>query len=443
MPQTTAPSPTLALVLLAAALPVHTHAEQTFAVTKISENANTRSDQRPIPIGFHDAGARKTFVSWMGANSTAVVKELDHVTGAWSPDKVVGVSPFVDKHNYPGMLRGVDGRLLVFYGCHNSTLRMTASPGPLSIEGEWEDRFIEEAVRASYPAPVITVDGTLYVFYRDTRKTLGFADDRPYQYVKSTDAGRTWTRHMAIDPFPRTTDNMCEVYNGKVSYQTPAAGRHGRIHLAWTIAGEKSGRHAHATYGRNLYYAWLDPANDHLFNIEGRDLGTGIDSLESDAHCLVLETGIPESGHLAGLQTSVHFRDNGFPVIHFDNRLAGGGGSATWTGAGWAFGRIENTGWDPREIEKCGPDSFRVYRPRGADIRVYLTTDAGLQWTLESTIAVGQAVDRCLVVDNFHPDAKLLVTEAGDGTITEAKRDVFIAAVTGGFEPPYLPVGTN
>src|SRR5688572_4865629 len=337
-----------------------------FEVEKISEDANIRSDQRPIPIGFYDQKANKTFVTWMGIKSQAIVKEYDHSKKVWSEDKIAGTPTFIDKHNYPGMLRGKDGRIYIFYGCHNSTMRMTVSPNAGSLEGEWKDQFIDSAERASYPAPVITDDGTFYVFYRDTRKNNGHADDRPYQYVKSTDGGKTWKRQMAIDPYPRSTDNMCEVYNGKVTYQPARNGQPAKIHLAWTIAGEKLGKHAHATYGRNVYYAWLNPANDHLYNIKGFDLGTTIDKNELDQYCLVLDTGIPETGHLAGLQVSVHYRDNGSPLIYFDNQTMGGPGSATWTGTKWEFSQIGNRNADnrelrdPRELEKTGADAFRV-----------------------------------------------------------------------------------
>lgn len=196
---------------------------QKVSVSLLSEKANTRSDQRPINIGFYDKQANKTFVTWMGASSSAVVKEYDHRTKTWSVDKVVGNSPFVDKHNYPGMLKGKDGKIYIFYGCHNSTLKMTVSPSPLSIDGEWKDSFIDIAEKASYPAPIITQKGTFYVFYRETRQNNKYSDDRPYRFVKSTDSGKNWTKQMAIDPYPRKTDNMMEIYNGKVSYQ-PAHG---------------------------------------------------------------------------------------------------------------------------------------------------------------------------------------------------------------------------
>jgi hypothetical protein len=61
---------------------------------------------------------------------------------------------------------------------------------------------------------------------------------------------------------------------------------------------------------------------------------------------------------------------------------------------------------------------------------VLRTDDAGLSWKPEPTIDVGQRVDRVFVIDDFSPAAKLLVIEAGDDTLTEGKRDVFIGKVT-------------
>lgn len=410
------------------------YSQQAYSVMKISEDANIRSDQRPISIGFYDNKVDKTFITWMGAKSTTIVKAYDHKNKTWSNDKIVGTSDFVDKHNYPGMLKGRDQRIYIFYGCHNSTMRMTVSPNPLSIEGTWQDQFIPIAEKASYPAPVITEEGNFYVFYRETRQTNKYSDDRPYRFVKSIDNGKTWTKQMAIDPFPRVTDNMCEVYNGKVTYQPAMNGNKAKIHLAWTIAGEKVGKHAHATYGRNVYYAYLDPTNDHLYNIKGKDLGKTIEANEMDEFCQVLDTGIPETGHLAGLQVSVHYRDNGSPLIYFDNQIGGGPGSATWDGTKWIFASIETPGnsvrdlRDPRELEKFGPDSFRVYKPSNDSIKVYTTKNGGKSWEFETTINVGQKVDRVHVIDNANENIKLMITEAGDNTLDVAKRDVFIGS---------------
>jgi hypothetical protein len=409
--------------------------EQHVTVATISENAAVRSDRRPVHVGFHDARTKRTFICWMGADSHPVVKQLDHATGRWSTDKVVARAPFVDKHNYPAMLRGPDDRIYVFHGCHNSPLKLAVSPQPLSIEGSWADRTIAQAPGASYPAPIVTADGVFYVFYRETRKTNGHSDDRPYDFVKSSDLGQTWTHGRFADPYPRMTDNMCEVYNGKVSYQPPARDAQGkmlgkgRVHVAWTICGEKLGRHAHATYGRNVYYAWLDPANDHIYNVQGRDLGTTIDAAEADAHCLVLDTGIPRRGHAAGLQVSAHYRDDGTPIVYFNHRDGGGLSTASWRDGRWRITPIGVGAGEPRELEKIGPDAFRVYRPDGPRVRVLRSDDAGGSWVAEPAIDVGRRVDRVYVIDDFAPEAKLLITEAGDGTLTEGTRDVFIGRI--------------
>jgi len=124
-----------------------------YSVTKISEKSGIRTDLRPIPIGLYAPEVNKTFVTWMTANSHAVVKAYDHKTGVWSEDRIVGRSTFADKHNYPGMLRGADNRIYIFYGCHNSPLRMTVSPKPLSIDGEWTDVAIPEAAMPPIPRP--------------------------------------------------------------------------------------------------------------------------------------------------------------------------------------------------------------------------------------------------------------------------------------------------
>ncbi|RPI18140.1 MAG: hypothetical protein EHM65_02445, partial [Acidobacteriales bacterium] len=371
---------------------------------------------------------------WMTANSHAVVKAYDHATGVWSEDKIVGRSTFADKHNYPGMLRGADNRIYIFYGCHNSPLRLTVSPKPLSIDGQWSDVSIPEAAHASYPAPIVTNNGDFYVFYRETRMTSGHQDDRPFMYVKSTDNGKSWSAHMAINPYPRE-DNFTEIYNGMVTYEPPRNGHKGRIHMAWTFAGGGFGRHAHATYGRNAYYAWFDPSTGQFHSVDGTDLGDWIDNTEADSRCVVLDTGHSTRGHLAGLQVSAHYRDNGFPFVHFQRQAGGGLSSATWNGSAWVVTGIPKANGEPRGLEKIGPDSFRVYNPSGRGVNVYRTDDAGASWRVESTIDAGQSIDRCLVITNYHPDAKLLLTGGGSQEIEKGSRDIFIGKVMAAAKP--------
>lgn len=420
---------------IALALSLNLHAEE-YTISKLSENAAVHTDSRPVNIGFYDPASNKTFVTWMGSFCHPIVKEFDHTTQKWTEDKIIGNSPFEDKHNYPEMIKGIDNKLYVFYGCHNSTLKMAKSPNPLSISGTWEDRFIPEAQKASYPAPVATSEGTIYVFYRETRQTNGYSDDRPYCLVKSTDNGASWKKQMIIDNYPRF-DNYNEIYNGKVTYEPAHGNQKAKIHLAWTVCGGGPGKHAHATFGRNVYYAYLDPSNDHMYNIEGKDLGTTLSDEESETFCKVIDTGAPARGHSAGLQITVHYRDNGTPLIIFD-RQSVGFSSATWTGSTWNIVTITKSASEPKELSKFGPDSFKAYKINGKKVEVYRTIDGGLNWNPETSFTAEVTLQRCFVIDNYNCDTKLLLIESINDhkNVKQANRDVFIGKALN-CEKPY------
>ena len=406
---------------------------ETYVVTTLSPGTGQRTDRRPIPVGFYDATANKTFVSWMGPGSDALVKAYDHASKSWSPDKIAGKSTFSDKHNYPAMIKGRDNRLYVFYGCHNTPLRMAVSPNPLSIDGTWSDGPISAAPEASYPAPIITTEGTMYVFTRFTRERNGHNDDRPLEFIKSSDNGKTWTKQLAIDTYPRS-DNLCEIYNGKVSYQPATGGQKARIHLSWTLAGGGPGVHEHDRYTRNVYYAYLDPSNDHLYDVRGRDLGTSIDDAEGEMYCKALDTGCSNCAHQAGYQVSVNYNDDGKPVIlfvHSSNGLT----AVTWDGAAWTSRVVSAEGGEPRDLVKIGPRSFQAFRTTGNTCIVHRSTDGGVSWRQETVITASHPVGRCHVIENHHPDVKLFLEQnpaaGGGGTST--------ARVTAGHVGPYSP----
>jgi hypothetical protein len=401
---------------------------ESYVATALSRGTGQRTDRRPMPIGFFDASVNKTFVSWMGPGSDALVKEYNHATGTWSADKIAGNSPFADSHNYPSMIRGRDNRLYVFYGCHNSPLRMAVSPNPLSIEGTWRDGNVSAAPDASYPAPVVTSDGTIYVFIRLTRAKNGHTDDRPLALIKSTDNGQSWTRQTIIDPYPRP-DNLTEIYNGKISYQPAQGDRKAKIHIAWTLAGGGPGGHEHDAYTRNIYYAYLDPTNDQLYDINGKDLGTSIDNAEGEMSCKALDTGCSNCAHQTGYQISVSYNDDGTPLIlfgHFMNGLT----AVRREAAAWQAKVVTPQTGEPRDINRIGPRSFQAFRSAGSTCVVHRTTDGGATWRMEATIAAPHPVGRCHVIENHHPDVKIFMEQNTPGG------DTSTAKVTSGFVRP-------
>jgi hypothetical protein len=407
---------------------------ETFAATALSPGTGQATDRRPVSVGFHDPGVNKTFVSWQGSGGSALVKTYDHATNTWSPDKVAGKGTFSDSHNYPAMIRGKDNRLFIFYGCHNSPMQLAVSQDPLSIDGTWKNGTVAAAPGASYPAPVITSDGTMYVFIRLTRQKNGHSDDRPYALVKSTDNGVTWTKQTVIDNYPRN-DNLTEIYNGKITYEPAHGDQKAKIHLAWTLAGGGSaGRHEHDAFTRNIYYAYLDPSNDHLYSIKGDDFGTTIDDQESETSAKVLDTGCSNCAHQTGYQISVNYLDDGSPLIvfgHYQNGLT----SIRREGGAWATKVITPGLGEPREINKIGPRSFQATRTTGNTCLVYRTVDGGGTWAMEATVTAPHPVGRCHVITNAHPDVKLFMEQnpdSGSGGTSTAK-------VTAGFVPTYVP----
>ena len=217
---------------------------ETYIATALSPGTGQRTDRRPMPVGFYDASVNKTFVTWMGPGGDALVKEYDHATKTWSADKIAGNSPFADSHNYPAMIKGKDNRLYIFYGCHNSPLRMAVSPNPL------EHRRHLDATAPSPPRPtpairrrIVTSDGTMYVFIRLTRaEATATATTGPSPCVKSHRQRRHLDQadgHRQL-PAHRQPDRDLQRQDHATSRRT--ATQKAKIHLAWTLAGGGPGQ---------------------------------------------------------------------------------------------------------------------------------------------------------------------------------------------------------
>jgi len=202
------------------------------SLVTVAPASAARTDRRPVGGGVHDPRAGKTFISWGGFQEDNYVQEYDHRRHTWSaPMRVAGGDN--DSHNYPTLIQADDGHLLVFRGLHNRELWVARSPRPHSIEGTWTDTIIPEGLGATYPMPVKTSDGTIFVFIRETAGDFDPnypTDTRPMKYVRSVDNGLTWQSSAAltgdrwcIAPLNRP-DNMNEIYIGQLRHEpaTPA-----------------------------------------------------------------------------------------------------------------------------------------------------------------------------------------------------------------------------
>jgi hypothetical protein len=401
----------------------------------IAANVAVRSDRRAMGGGVYDPVVQKTFVCWMGKNSDSYVQAYDHRTGAWSLPKRVGGS-FPDPHNYPNIVQADDGRLLVFHGSHNSGQQLATAPTPHSIDGEWTDREMPEAPGSTYPMPVKAANGDIFVFFRETTRDVfpddptKFSDDRPIQYIVSTDDGRTWktSKELTGKPFILGSvgrpDNMNEVYLGQIR-ATPRQGRTPeRFHMVWTLAGGGPGVHDHDRYHRNLYYAYFQPSNRHFYSVTGADLGTDLDGDEMENSTKALHTELVRAKPLSrdiGYTHLVRLLPSGRPVLVF-NRQEGDTTvitSARWMGRYWVFSPGPRSGAYNGPLLDMEPyrNGMRVYvatpaasaatAPTG--IRTYLLRQ-GADWVEDQFIWTLGPIQRADVIPNHRDPVRLVVT---------------------------------
>ena len=427
--------------LLAAVEPA-TAAEPTFTVQTPASTVAARTDRRPMAGGIYDHVARKTFISWGGKNEDSYVQDYSHVTGVWSAPMFIDGGD-ADTHNYPTMIQANNGKLLIFRGMHNVELVVSESPRPHSAAGTWTHRVIPEGVAASYPMPFKAANGDIYVFYRRTDDTIDPAappDQRPMLYVRSTDNGRTWRNSTQLTGAPYAvgstgrTDNMDEVYFGQMRYEPARWGRLERMHIVWTLAGGGPEGERHDRYHRNIHYAYFLPFNRHFYNAAGRDLGTQIDTDDTELRTKVVTTPVelpagirsPDYIQLVGWQA------NRRPfVVWFQADTAGVFHNFTghWNGFRWIVREV-TTGVRTREMEPVA-GGWRVYSTVDLqpDVRTALLTDRGT-WTAGATIPTAKPVQRIELITGFRDPARLLVTgNSSARDVSVADGDIHVVGV--------------
>jgi hypothetical protein len=411
---------------------------QEFSVMTPASSVASRSDRRPNAGGLYDAVAQATFISWSGQAADTYVQAYDHRKKTWTAPKRIAAGES-DSHNYPTMLQAADGHLLIFRGMHNTRTVISRSPQAHSLDGTWTDTEVPEGDAASYPMPVKTVDGTLFLFYRETTNQLdpnAPSDFRPMKYIVSKDNGKTWKNSVQLTGKPWAfgsndrADHMDEIYVGQLRYQ----GETGRIQFSYTLAGGGPAQHKHDVYHRNVYYASFSTNNLHFYSAAGRDLGTQVDNTEQEQYLKVLETPLELPGALKSpdyiLQVGSQFDGKPF-VTWFQFDAAGSPKDfvGAWNGKTWEVRQVAS-GLRLREIEPLGLGVWRVYATRDGqpNIETFRLVN-GRTWQQESVITTPKPVQRVEVIAGFRDPARILATGASTARdVSVADGDIYVVS---------------
>ncbi|WHT19707.1 BNR-4 repeat-containing protein [Crossiella sp. CA-258035] len=413
-----------------------------FDVMTPASTVASRTDRRPMAGAVYDKVTDQTITTWSGQHAHNYVQAYDHKKKTWTAPRQIADGES-DPHNYPTIVQADDGYLLVFQGMHNKSLRLTRSPKPRSVEGDWTQHTIAEGAAASYPMPFKTANGTIYVFFRETSQELDPSkptDFRPMRYVVSTDNGRSWRnseqltgQRFAIGSTSRA-DHMDEIYIGQLRYEPASLGNRERVHIVYTLAGGGPEGHKHDRYHRNIYYAWFDPANRHFYSASGRDLGTQIDDADQEQRLKIVETPLALPG---GIKSPDYIQQvgvaNGKPFtlwFETDNTGLWHNRAAVFEGGRWVVTEVA-TGYRTREIERLDGNTWRVYATRDAkpDIETFLLR-GGKHWSPETVIRTPKPVQRVEVVTGFRDPARIIATGASsDRNVAVADGDIYVAGL--------------
>lgn len=383
-----------------------------FTVMTAASGVTGADDRRPVAGGVHDPTAKTTFVSWAGSNVDNYVQAYSN--GAWSKPVKVGAGDG-DPHNYPTMVQADNGHLLVFRGLHNTQLMESASANAHSISGTWNDHVIPQGAAATYPMPMKADNGDIYVFFRQTDNSLDSGapvDERPMEYVRSTDNGSTWTSSKTLTGQPYVlgsttrSDDMNEIYVGQIRHEENPE----RFIFVWTLAGGGTGHHQHDLYHKDVYFASFTPSDRHFHDAAGKDLGPSIANGEL-ASCLVVNTGTPVDKNPGYFQLAGTFGD-GTPVVVYT--LADGNHAAHWTGTGWKTVKLGGDHF--LDMEPASPTTFRVFANSGSSMVTYLLGE-GPSWTTESTFKAPGAINNGLIITGYRDPARLLLTGVDHGNV--------------------------
>lgn len=399
------------------------------------------------PAGVYHEGV--TYVSYQGPLEDPYVASYNHATGEWQGPFKAGVSEMgkdpnrskkIDNHGKPTMIIDDEGYIHVFFGGHGGTPdrhgenplgnhhygenKHSVSTRPLDIT-EWEELDTIPPF-GTYNQAVKMDNGDIYLFYRHG------AHRSDWVYHRSTDNGRTFgaavsfLKHKRRDDLEAVDSWYAWVGRGEgddiiVTYD---------YHLCWDVHAGIDGR-GHTTQRHDVYYMVFDTGQNTWHNVKREELAIPITREYADEMTLVARTGDRWT-----FNGSTHLDSDGNPHIGTNigkdlGAITGGPKQTShyrWTGEEWVGGQsvagLTVAGRDSRgDFIVSTPDEVSfilAYQEEGGDgvVAWWHSTDGGESFTEGDELLrrpnAGWAITS--MIDNAHPDARVLVAEKLQGT---------------------------
>lgn len=356
----------------------------------------------------------KTYMVWQGdAGYDPYIICYDHATDTWSDAVKVGTNPLSgDYHGAPVILIDNSGYIHIFYGCHVTNLKYAKSDNPEDITA-WTAQA-DPTTMCTYPN-VTPDNGSIHLIYRHTV----VAQLGNLAYRLSDDNGASWGAETII------IETEVPANDGIYAYMPQLDGT--KLHIIWRYYTPNG-----VGNPQNVYHAYLELSDGHMYSMDGTDLGTSITKAEADANCLVVD-----SGDYLTFQMAQHIDENGYPYIiycietvqplaEFDINFT------RWNGSSWvASETIAETDEALNGMDFILHSSTSITAflngsgaaGRGGDIVKWSWN--GTSWseveTILSEAKAGMPLISPKVVVNYDEELQLIFTEYGGVDVTGLK----------------------
>ncbi|AWB65471.1 hypothetical protein C2869_03030 [Saccharobesus litoralis] len=402
----------------------------------------------PLAIVQHPAGIYKdgvTYVSYQGPLTDPYVAAYHHQTKQWQGPFQAGESDLgrmnkkkPDNHGKPTMLIDELGYIHIFFGGHGGSPKdgknllgnynsgrnkhvVSKRPGDIS---EWQE-LKNISVFGTYNQAIKMDNGDIYLIYRHG------AHRSDWVYQKSTDHGRTFEAPVSfLKHKPHETKNNHDSW-----YVWATRGHNDDIIMSYDyhVCPNDTRARGHIPVRHDLYYMVFNTKNNTWRNVQSEPLSIPVTRQVADAKTLVTRTGGDDMWTFNG---SAHLDQQGNPHLSInigkDMGKPWGGSKQTryyrWTGESWVGGNLVN----PKQHKSKGSEGdFIIHSPtdiqftlayqeknNDAIVADFHSQDGGKTFVKGQELLKRSDVSWSVssLIENAHPDARILVAERPKGT---------------------------